>query len=107
MKTSSTFKTFVATAIAAETTVWTPTAGKRFELMGGIVTSSVAGNLTFRDNTAGTIIAVVPVLAGAPVDLAPALGRAGRISTTQGNVLTVLGPSASTLSGTIFGNEIN
>ncbi len=90
-----------AVACAAETTVWTPTAGKKFRLMGILMNASVAGNLLFRDGTAGTIIAVIPTAAGGSVTQAQ-LGN-GILSSTINNVLTVTGPAAATCSGGVFG----
>ncbi len=104
LRTPSKFKPQSAVGIAAETTVWTPGAGKKFRLMGMTIACSVAGDVTFRDNTAGTIIAVLTCQAGASISLSPAFGN-GILSAAANNVLTAQGPAASTLSGTIFGTE--
>lgn len=101
-RTPAIFKSQNAVAVATETTVWTPAAGKKFRLMRLVVASSVAGNLVFRDGTAGTIIAVVPTLAGAPIYLD--FGN-GILSAAANNLLTCTGPAASTLSGMIYGTE--
>ena len=96
-------KAFDATAVAAETTVWTPAGGKKFRLMGYHLAASVAGNIILRDNTAGTVIAVIPSGAGGSgvhVDLGN-----GVLSAAANNVLTAQGPAASTLSGVIYGIE--
>lgn len=101
-RTASVFKPQSAVSVASETTVWTPASGKRFRLMAGIVTCSVAGNLTFKDNTAGTVIAIIPVLAGAPVSFD---FKNGILSAAANNVLTCTGPASSTLSGVVYGTE--
>jgi len=97
------FKPQSSVAIGAEATVWTPAAGKKFRFMGFSITSDVSGNVTFRDNTAGTIIWVEPCLAGQPIS-SPPMGN-GILSAAANNVLTATGPAASHLSGTLFGTE--
>jgi hypothetical protein len=97
------FKPLNGVAVATETAIWTPAAGKRFRLMGFVLAGSVAGNYVLRDNTAGTIILVVPSAAGAPVALPP-LGN-GILSAAANNVLTCTGPASSTLSGFVYGTE--
>ena len=95
-----------AVAIAAEATIWAPAAGTSFRLMGGMLASSVVGNVTLRDNTAGTIIAVVPcgvVGVGYPI-FGPDAGN-GITSVAANNVLTATGPALATLSGIVFGTE--
>ncbi len=99
----SVFKPQNAVAVNAETTIWTPAAGKKFRLIGVWLAASVAGNVLLRDNTAGPVIAVVPSGAGGSgvyVDL-----RNGILSAAVNNVLTATGPAASTLSGIVFGTE--
>lgn len=92
-----------AVNVNAETTVWTPAASKKFRLMGVQLAASVAGNIILRDNTAGTIIAIVPSAAGG-AGVFVSFGQ-GRLSAAANNVLTAQGPAGSTLSGTIFGAE--
>jgi hypothetical protein len=102
-RTCSVFKPQNAANTNAEITVWTPAAGKRFRLMKLFITGSVAGNYTFRDNTAGTIIAILTLAAGgqfSPVDL-----DNGILSAAANNVLTCTGPGGSTLSGILCGTE--
>ena len=97
------FKTLSAVNTNAEITIWTPAAGKKFRLMGILVTTTVAGNLLFKDNTAGTTIFIVPaMIGGAPTYIS--LGN-GILSATAGNVLTCTGAAASTTSGTVWGVE--
>ncbi len=99
----TTVKAQNAVNVNAETTVWTPAGGKKFRLMGVQLAASVAGNIIFRDNTAGTIIAIVPSAAGG-AGVYVSFGN-GILSAAANNVLTAQGPGASTLSGTIFGCE--
>ncbi len=100
------FKTLSAVAIATEATIWTPTAGKKFRLMGGNIASSVVGNVTLRDNTAGTIIAVVPCgVAGVAYPIFGPNAGNGILSAVVNNLLTATGPALATLSGNVFGTE--
>lgn len=103
-------KTLSAVAIGSEATIWTPAAGKRFRLLGGCVSiGTAAGNVTLKDNTAGTTILILPK---APVDtpfnLPPLTdgGNAQGIISAQGdNVLTATGAASATISGFLFGTE--
>ena len=106
MRTPAVFKPLAAVAIATEVTIWTPAANKKFRLMGGRVASSVVGNVTLRDNTAGTIIAVVPCgVAGVAYPIFGPNAGNGILSAAANNVLTATGPALATLSGTVFGTE--
>lgn len=102
-RTPNVFKALNALSVATEATIWTPTTGKKFRLMGIYLQSSVAGNLLLRDNTAGTIIAVVP--SGAGGDANEVLLGNGILSAAANNVLTCTGPAASTVSGMVLGTE--
>lgn len=95
-------KTLAAVSTTAEATVWTPLSGKKFRLTGLIVASSATVNLTLKDNTAGTTLMVLPMLAGSPIQLD--LGS-GILSAAANNVLTATSSAAATLSGTLFGKE--
>lgn len=94
---------FNALAIAAETTIWTPAAGKKFRLLAWHLISSVAGNIILRDGTAGPIIFIVPSGAGGSGVFVVISG--GKLSATANNLLTAQGPAASTLSGFTWGTE--
>src|SRR5690348_2833412 len=58
LRAPNTFKTVALTAATTETTIWTPASGKKFRLMGFILTPGAATSLTFKDNTSGTTIFV-------------------------------------------------
>lgn len=99
------FINLVAASIAAEATIWTPAAGRRFRLMGFVLTSgTVAGNVTLKDNTAGTTILVIPFGTAAGTVIAPPMGN-GILSVAINNVLTATGTATQTLSGYLFGTE--
>lgn len=101
-RTPSTFKPLAAINTNAEITAWTPTSGKKFRLMGGTIAVSVTGNVTIKDNTGGTTIAIFPGIANTPFTFS--MGN-GILSAAANNVLTMTGPGGSTVSGTIFGTE--
>jgi hypothetical protein len=102
----SIFISLNAVSIAAETTIWTPAAGKRFRLMGYQLSSgTVGGNVVLKDNTAGATIMQLPFPAAAGVPLtSPVIGN-GILSGAAGRVLTATGVATQTLSGYIFGCE--
>jgi hypothetical protein len=99
------FKTLNAVAITTETTIWTPAAGKKFRLMGYVLSGgTVMGNVILRDNTAGAIINIAPIGTIGAVVTTPDLGN-GVLSAAANNVLTATGASTQTLSGFVFGTE--
>ena len=95
-------------SVASETTIWTPAAGRKFRLMGYQLTSgTVGGNVTLKDNTAGTTILVIPFGATGSPNLtctSPPMGN-GILSAAINNVLTATGVATQTLSGFLFGTE--
>ncbi len=103
-RTPNVFKSFNLAASSAEQTIWTPTAGKKFRLMGFVLTiNTLAATVTFRDNTAGTTIFVTAGLAGAIV--APSDLGNGILSATINNRLTIQASAVSALVGTVWGTE--
>ena len=97
------FTTISALSIAVEATIWTPASGKKFRLLGFLFAGSVTGNITLRDNTAGTVIFIIPGTAGIFIT-SPPMGF-GILSAAANNVLTATGPALTTLSGVVFGRE--
>jgi hypothetical protein len=101
----SVFKSLNAVSIATETTIWTPTTGRKFRLMGYVLESgTVGGNVLLKDNTAGTTILVIPFGAANGVIVSPPMGN-GILSAAVNNVLTATGTATQTLSGYVFGTE--
>jgi hypothetical protein len=99
------FKSLSAVVITSETTIWTPTAGKKFRFMGGLITQGVAtGAVTLKDNTAGSTILILPPHTIAQA-VAFSLGGNGILSAAANNVLTATGASTETLTGFIYGTE--
>lgn len=104
-RTPSKFLSQNAVAVAAETTIWTPAAGKKFRLLGfATVMGSVTGAYVFKDNTAGATILTLALTANVAVPFFM-LGYQGILSAAANNVLTCTGPGASALSGTVLGSE--
>jgi len=96
------FKPFSLTAATAEVTIWTPSAGKKFRLMGFVIGAGAATTILFNDNTGGTLIFTAKVTTG--IALAVNLGN-GILSAVANNVLTVTRGTSGTLDGTVFGTE--
>lgn len=94
-----------AVSVAAEATIWTPASGRRFRLMGGLLTSgTVGGNVTLKDNTGGSTIGLLPF--GAAASPMPfTLPGNGILSGAVNNVLTATGAATQTLSGYLIGCE--
>ena len=92
-----------ATSINSEATLYTPTSGKRFRIVGGQVACSVAGVATLKDNPAGTTILVVGCdVAHKMVTLSDLLSKSGKgagiLSAAADNVLTGQG-----INGNFYG----
>ena len=101
------FKSLNAVSIAAEATIWTPATGRRFRLMGYVLTcagGAGASNVLLKDNTAGSTILVLPFSAAADRIVSPPMGN-GILSAAVNNVLTATGIASETLSGYVFGTE--
>jgi hypothetical protein len=92
------FKSLSAVAIGAIAAVWTPAGGKKFRLMGGSISVSVAASVLLEDNAGGTTIIQLPaLLANVPYqfDVANGIlsGAANRVlkATASANPCTVTG----------------
>lgn len=104
-RTPNVFKTINALSIAAEATIWTPTAGKKFRLMGYMLeTGTVGGNVLLKDNTAGSTILILPFGAANATLNDPGMQN-GILSAAANNVLTATGAATQTLSGYVYGTE--
>ena len=100
-RTPSKFTTVNLAAGTAETTLWTPAAGRKFRLMGLVLTAGAACDIELRDNTGGTVIFYV-ALSAEPLVLD--LGN-GILSGAANRPLTVTRSVSTTLKGTLFGTE--
>jgi hypothetical protein len=99
-----TFRVDVATVtINSIATVWTPTSGKKFRLLGGSISVSAAASVLFEDNAAAAFVFRTPkLLADTPYNFD--LGN-GKLSATTNNVLKATGSANCTLVGTLYGTE--
>lgn len=94
-----------AVSITSIATVWTPTSGKKFRLMGGSISVSAAVNVLFEDNSAGAgnFVWRTPTLnANTPYNFD--LGN-GKLSAATNNVLKATASAAATITGTLYGVE--
>lgn len=92
-------------AIGTIATVWMPTSGKKFRLMGGSISVSAAASVLFEDNSAGAgnFIWRTPKLsADTPYNFD--LGN-GFLSSAANNVLKATSSAAANLTGTLYGVE--
>jgi hypothetical protein len=99
------FKPLLAVDISSEVAIWTPESGKKFRLLGFVITQgTLTGDVTLRDDTGGSTLLVIPA---APVGqpLTVSLGRVGLLSGAADRVLTAQGASTETLSGFVYGVE--
>ncbi len=100
------FKRINAVAVTAGTpqTVWTPTSGSRFRVMGfSLGVTVAAASVFFLDNAAATGIAT-PILAVNGVCTSPRLGN-GYQSAAADQVLKIDVRANSTVSGCVWGIE--
>lgn len=101
------FKDVNAVAIGSITTLWTPTTGKKFRLMGGAISASAAVSVLFEDNSAGAgnfIFRTPKLLADTPFIFVVGDGN-GFLSAAVNNVLKATGSGAANLTGTLWGCE--
>jgi len=105
-RTPNVFKDVSAVTVTTIATVWTPASGKKFRLMGGVISASAAMNVLFEDNSAGAgnfVFRTPKLLADTP--FAFTLGGNGKISATVDNVLKATGSAAGAITGTLYGVE--
>ncbi len=100
------FKDIAAVAVTAGTaaTVWTPTAGKRFRLMGWRLSSSAAAALIFRYGATPTTMFRTPLLAAAGVDVCEVACN-GFAPGAAGEALKIDVSANATVSGVVYGFE--
>ena len=106
VRTPSIFKDVATIAIGTIATVWTPAGGKKFRLMGGIISVTAAVNILFEDNAAGAgnfVVRIPTMLVGTPFQFT--LGGNGFLSAVANNVLKATSSAAANLVGTLFGTE--
>lgn len=107
MRVCNIFKQIATVAIGAIATVWTPTAGKKFNLMGGNISVSAAVSVLFEDNAAAAFVYQTPMLeANKPYFFTVGGTHSnGILSALANNVLKATSSGAANLIGTLFGTE--
>lgn len=98
------FKVVALGAGTTETTIWTPATGKKFRLMGYVLTVGAGSTMTFKDNTGGATIFASRSATDQAVTVD--LGN-GILSGAVNNVLTVTRGTSATLDGVVWGTEDN
>jgi hypothetical protein len=105
LRTPDKFK-LIAVSVTSGTpvSIWTPASNKRFRLMGGGVSLSVAGYIKFEDGS-GNVVWQTPMLAaGVPYNLPENFGN-GILSSTVNNQLFIDVSASGTVNGSVFGTE--
>jgi hypothetical protein len=98
------FVPLTALSVASQAAIWTPASGRRFRLMGFVLTSgTVGGNVTLQDGVSTTILTVPFGAAGATI-VSPPMGN-GILSAAVNNALYATGIATQALSGFCFGTE--
>ncbi len=95
-----------AVSITSIATVWTPTTGKKFVLMGGSFSVSAAVSVLFEDNSAGAgnfVWRTPKLLADTPYNFDLGNGKAG---SAINNVLKATSSAAAAITGTLYGIEV-
>jgi hypothetical protein len=103
------FKKIAATAIVAGTGVgiWTPAVGKKYRLMGWLLSSTVATQLLFGDNTvtfANAFMVTETLVAGGVSASGPALGN-GKLSGAINTPVVLDVVANTTVAGMVWGTE--
>ena len=103
-RTPTIFKTLAAQAVTQGTpvAVWSPS-GKKFRLMGGMLSLSVAGAVILKDTSTTEFIRTC--LMGAGVGMALPMVGNGYLSAASGNALYIDVTATGSVSGYLFGCE--
>lgn len=95
----------VAYTAGTAQTIWTPTAGKKWRLMGYALSNSVSGAFKFIDGAGGSEKLRTPSCTGTTPNVSPGTFGNGLISTTADNVLQLDVTASGTVHGYVFGVE--
>ena len=99
------FKSISNVAITSEATLWTPTSGKKFRLLGGYLSYITAVALVnLIDGSGGTTFFTLPQVVLATPFRFDIPG--GYTSVAANNLLRAAGGSLQVLTGTIWGDEV-
>lgn len=94
----------VAVTAGTPASLWTPTSGKKFRLLGYCVSLSVAGSVIFDDNVVGAEILRTPLLAAGTGIASGPMGN-GILSAAANNILKINVTATGSVSGHVFGTE--
>jgi len=94
-----------AVVITSESTLWTPTSGKKFRLLGGFLSyTGAVSNVTLKDGISGATIFTIPnALLSSPFQF---IVPGGVTSSTINNPLRAVGTTLQVLNGTLLGTEV-
>jgi hypothetical protein len=118
IRTPGFFRTAVAAAAPATTDLWAPTAGKKFRLLGGVISmagtiaAAAARTLQLIEETAGTIIVEVHLsipVTGGSVSVPFSISGNGYLSSTVTKKLQIVTAGGTYVTGTdavsVWGTE--
>lgn len=92
-----------AVSITTIASVWVPSNGKKFRLMGGSFSVSATVSVLFEDQSAGNFVWRTPkLLADTPYNFD--LGN-GKLSNFTGWILKATSSAAASITGTLYGTE--
>lgn len=105
MRTPGVWKSIPGIAITAGTpvSIWTPTGGKKFRIMGFALSSTTAGSIILKD-AASEWVRTPLLLAATPFQSPPNMDN-GYLSAVINNVLYADVTASGTISGFVFGTE--
>lgn len=107
LRVANVVKDIASTAVTAGTpvTVWTPTAGKKFRLLGWSLSLSVAGSIIFKYGAGSVTLFRTPAVAAAGItDNPPGFGN-GTMPNAANDVLKIDVTASGNVAGFVFGME--
>jgi hypothetical protein len=84
--------------------VWTPASGKKYRLLGWMLSLSVAGEVIFKETTGGSEFLRTPAMAAGAGLASPPLGL-GIPATAANDALAIDVSASGTVNGFVFGTE--
>lgn len=92
-------------AVGSITTVYTPTSGKKYRLVGGTISVSAAGSVLFEDNSVNNFVYRTPKLAADTPYTFVVLQGQGKLSAAANNVLKATLSTSGNVTGTLDFSE--
>jgi hypothetical protein len=106
MVAANVFKDLSAVTITSITSIWAPASGKKFLILGGVISASAAMSVLFEDGSAGAGLFVYrtpKLLADTPFPFL--VGNNGFLSGAADRALKATGSAAGAITGTLWGIE--